>query len=489
MSIDSQQSFHSLVLLKGPGETLDWHQSALQVLSALGIDLHTYVIETEQMFHHTSAGIELDPKVDRILKSTPMIWKSSILHQDPKIHRELASAIRSALGISTRVVHTRSYAPFVQSQFPGLDLILIYEGNDYPYTYQEFVSSSDLVKSVQYHHRSKMEKLLLFSFDFVRHFHRKNLTCVSHFDRHHLSDTFFHHLFTMFSSTYPEIETQQMNFDEALSTLFSHPEKFDTIVMTREYGDIFDRTLTQIIGKKYLSTSVELGDNCSIFTYESFHLSNQEQPYNPPSHWVLTLIHMLYFIGEEHKASELTNSWLKTIEEGLHPVELCDEKLSHTKVSSTAFVYHIIENLGKSPVHLPLSKPAFPSESLVHTPLYDEKMGHMGAWEGTCFSVKCPEMRQSFLDRLFALSFDSLLIEKIVEGGKLVYPTNEQGPASGDVYQIFFARVHSTGPWEDSQLFSIWETLLSESWEVIDVMKIYSYSYESTSERGEFKAL
>jgi isocitrate dehydrogenase len=68
-----------------------------------------------------------------------------------------------------------------------------------------------------------------------------------------------------------------------------------------------------------------------------------------PSGLLLAAVQMLVHVGQGEIASTIHNAWLRTIEDGIHTVDIFDPKISVEKVGTKAFAGEVIDRLGRVP--------------------------------------------------------------------------------------------------------------------------------------------
>ena len=75
-----------------------------------------------------------------------------------------------------------------------------------------------------------------------------------------------------------------------------------------------------------------------------------------PSALIQGAILMLSHIGQNEVADKIQNAWLKTIEDGVHTVDIFDEEISKEKVGTKEFAQAVIARLGQLPTKMPVRK-------------------------------------------------------------------------------------------------------------------------------------
>ncbi len=136
----------------------------------------------------------------------------------------------------------------------------------------------------------------------------------------------------------------------AFPKLADTPEVFDVVVMANLYGDILSDVASQIAGSVGLAGSANIGEHCAMF--EAIHGSAPRragQNLANPSGLLLAAVLMLQHIGQNEVAARIQNSWLKTLEDGIHTYDIFKEDVSKEKVGTKEFGQAIVDRLGQLP--------------------------------------------------------------------------------------------------------------------------------------------
>src|SRR2546428_3128584 len=168
-----------------------------------------------------------------------------------------------------------------------------------------------------------------------------------------LTDGLFHKVFDEIAAQYPDIQNECWIVDIGAAKLADTPEAFDVIVMPNLYGDILSDVAAQIAGSVGLAGSANIGDKCAMF--EAIHGSAPRragQNLANPSGLLMGAVLMLVHIGQPEAAERVHNSWLRTLEDGVHTYDIFAEGVSSQKVGTREFACAIMARMGQKPNRL-----------------------------------------------------------------------------------------------------------------------------------------
>ena len=124
--------------------------------------------------------------------------------------------------------------------------------------------------------------------------------------------------------------------------------------MPNLYGDVMSDVAAQITGSVGIGPSANIGAHGAMF--EAIHGSAPQiagQNIANPSGLLLAGVMMLVHIGQSKVAEKVHNAWLKTIEDGIHTVDIYREGVSQKQVNTIEFADAVIARLGQMPENLP----------------------------------------------------------------------------------------------------------------------------------------
>jgi len=236
------------------------------------------------------------------------------------------------------------------------------------------------------------------------------------------TDGLFHEVFNEIAAQYPDIESDHWIVDIGAAKVADTPEDFDVIVMQNLYGDIISDIAAQITGSVGLAGSCNIGEEHAMF--EAIHGSAPTiagQNIANPSALIQGAILMLSHIGQNQVGDKIQNAWLKTIEEGIHTVDIYDEEISSKKVGTKEFAQAVIANLGQLPAKMAVRNS--PTNINLNLPKYTRKPRKNKELIGVDLFVHWDGMDPNDIGKqLHQIESDTIKLDMITNRGIKVYP-------------------------------------------------------------------
>jgi isocitrate dehydrogenase len=155
-----------------------------------------------------------------------------------------------------------------------------------------------------------------------------------------------------------------------------------------------------------------------------------------PSGLLLAAVQMLVHVGQGAMAATIHNAWLKTIEDGVHTVDIYDPLTSKESVGTKAFAYAVIERLGQVPTRLgavSYHSAASPIEVSVSPRQHAEKVQ-----VGMDVFVEWTLAPNELITALQGQAGEELELVMVSNRGQLCFPDGEGAPVLTDHYRCRF---------------------------------------------------
>lgn len=346
--------------------------ASLKVLQAAGanIAIEEIAIGEQVYLAGNTAGISTDSWDS--LRRTKVFYKAPITTPQGGGFKSLNVTVRKTLGLHANVRPCVSYAPFVATKHPKMDVVIVRENEEDLYAGIEHRQTDEVYQCLKIISRPGCEKIVRYAFEYARANNRKKVTCFTKDNIMKLTDGLFHKVFDEVGAEYPDIEQEHWIIDIGAAKLADTPEVFDVLVMPNLYGDVLSDVAAQIAGSVGLAPSANIGAHCAMF--EAIHGSAPRragQDVANPSGLLLAGVMMMAHIGQPDVAEAVHNAWLKTIEDGIHTYDIFKDGVSKQKVSTSGFADAVIARLGQKPATLPpatYARDAKPFAVPGHTP-------------------------------------------------------------------------------------------------------------------------
>ncbi|MEM1022066.1 MAG: NADP-dependent isocitrate dehydrogenase [Myxococcota bacterium] len=327
--------------------------ATLRILDAAGAPLEYETIEVGKSVYERGVTSGIEESSWDSLRKTQIFLKAPITTPQGGGYKSLNVTIRKTLGLYANVRPVVTYAPFVRSRFPGMDVVIVRENEEDLYAGIEHRQTKEVTQCLKLITRPGCEKLIRYGFEYARINKRHNVTCMSKDNIMKLTDGMFHKVFDEVAADYPDINSNHMIIDIGAARLANDPTSFDVVVTPNLYGDIISDVVAEISGSVGLCGSANIGERCAMF--EAIHGSAPDiagQDVANPSGLLLSAVMMLVHIGQGEVAETINNAWLKTIEDGIATGDVYIDGKSKEKVGTRNFAHAVIDRLGERPSKL-----------------------------------------------------------------------------------------------------------------------------------------
>lgn len=343
----------TITVAHGDGIGPEIMSATLNILKAAGAGLVYEEIEIGKKVYERGVKSGIDPSSWEPIRRNKVLLKAPITTPQGGGVKSLNVTMRKTLGLFANIRPCRSYAPFVKTKHPHMDLVVVRENEEDTYGGIEHRQTYDVFQCLKLITMPGTEKIVRFAFEYAKNYDRRKVTCFTKDNIMKLTDGLFHDMFKKTAEEYSEIMSENMIVDIGAARLADTPENFDVVVMPNLYGDIISDIAAQIAGSVGLAGSANVGDKCAMF--EAIHGSAPDiagKNIANPSGLINAAVMMLVHMGETVTAQRIQNAWLKTLEDGLHTADIFDETISSKRVSTTEFQDAVIERLGQEPQKL-----------------------------------------------------------------------------------------------------------------------------------------
>jgi len=327
-------------------------QATLDILFAAGASLETEVIEIGEKVYKKGISTGIAPESWDSLRKTKVFLKAPITTPQGGGFKSLNVTTRKTLGLYANVRPCRSYYPYVTTNFPLTDMVIIRENEEDLYAGIEHQQTNEVIQALKLISKPGSEKIIRFAFEYAKVYGRRKVTCMTKDNIMKQVDGLFHKIFDEVAHEYPTIESNHMIIDIGSATIADRPHSLDVVVTENLYGDIISDIAAQVTGSVGLGGSANIGPDVAMF--EAIHGSAPDiagLDIANPSGLINAAAMMLVHINQPEVAERIQNAWLKTIEDGIHTSDVYS-KNSVRKVWTSEFAKEVILRLGQTPSQL-----------------------------------------------------------------------------------------------------------------------------------------
>jgi isocitrate dehydrogenase len=326
--------------------------ATLKILTAAKADIEPEVIEIGQKVYLEGFTSGIPDSAWESLIRTKVLLKGPITTPQGGGYKSLNVTLRKTLGLYANVRPNVAYAPFVHTNHPKMDLVIIRENEEGTYAGIEHRQTEEVYQCLKIVTRTGCERIVHYAFEYARKFNRKKVTCLTKDNIMKMTDGIFHQVFNEIATEYPDIQNEHLIIDIGTALVAAEPERFDVIVTSNLYGDILSDVAAQVAGSVGLAGSANIGSQMAMF--EAIHGSAPDiagKKMANPSGLLNAAIQMLIHINQPKVAALIENAWLTTLEDGLHTADIYSPEHSKKKVNTDEFADAVVERLGQNPKH------------------------------------------------------------------------------------------------------------------------------------------
>ena len=328
-------------------------ESTLRVLEAARAPLRTDTIEVGEAAYLNGHTSGIAPETWDAIREHRVLLKGPITTPQGGGYKSLNVTLRKSLGMFANVRPNKSYAPFVASAQPNMNLVIIRENEEDTYAGIEHRQTTEVYQTLKLITRPGSEAIVRYAFEYARAHGRRKVTCMSKDNIMKLTDGLFHKVFDEIAPEYPEIEAEHRIIDIGAAIVAARPEVLDVVVAPNLYGDIISDIAAEVSGSVGVAGSANVGSEFAMF--EAIHGSAPDiagRGVANPSGLLNGAVMMLVHLGQPRVAETIKNAWLATLEAGIHTPDIYRPKVSERQVSTEQFTDAVIERLGDKPRHL-----------------------------------------------------------------------------------------------------------------------------------------
>jgi len=428
-----------ITLARGDGIGPEIMDATLRILDEAGAALELEEIEIGKAVYErgVKSGIE-DSSWDS-LRRTKVFLKAPITTPQGGGFKSLNVTVRKTLGLYANVRPCVSYAPFVDTKHPNMDLVIVRENEEDLYGGIEYRQSQDVMASLKIISRPGTERICRYAFEYARANGRKKVTCMTKDNIMKMTDGLFHRVFDEIGADYPEIEKQHMIIDIGAAKVASEPHAFDVIVLPNLYGDIVSDIAAEITGSVGLGGSSNIGENIAMF--EAVHGSAPDiagQGIANPSGLLLGAVMMLVHVGQGDVAAKVHNAWLKTIEDGIHTGEIFRDGVSQEKVGTDGFCKAVIERLGTMPKKFNVANYNGVSSGGMKMPALKPRKEEVKERIGVDLNLNWDGTAEALAAKILPCCSDGIDLQMISNRGVVVWPKGQPDTFCADNWRLRF---------------------------------------------------
>jgi isocitrate dehydrogenase len=343
----------NVALAYGDGIGPEITSAVVHILEAVDAPLNFRRIQIGKEAYESGVTSGIPEEAWETVRTSDAILKGPITTPQGSGYKSLNVTLRKALSLFANIRQCRAYTPYVESNFPEMDVVVVRENEEGLYASIEHRQTPEVYQALKLITRPGCERIIRYAFQYAEAFGRTSVTAMTKDNILKMTDGLFHEVFDEVASEYPNIESDHSIIDIGAANLAADPEAFDVVVTQNLYGDILSDITAQVAGSVGLAGSANIGETTAMF--EAVHGSAPDiagQDLANPSGLLTGAIQMLVHLGYSDQAQSIQNAWLKTLEDGIHTADIYDASRSSQRVGTEAFASAVIDRLDERPAGL-----------------------------------------------------------------------------------------------------------------------------------------
>ena len=475
---------HTIAVAEGDGIGPEIMAATLHVLKEAGAPMDIQKVEIGEKVYQRGASTGIEAHTWEAIKKSEAFLKAPITTPQGGGFKSLNVTVRTTLGLYANIRPCISYAPFVETKHPKMDLVIVRENEEDLYAGIEYRQTPDVMVSHKLISRQGSEKIIRYAFEYARHAGRKKMCCFTKDNIMKFSDGLFHKVYDEIAKEYPDIPHDHWIVDIGAAKLADSPEMFDVIVLPNLYGDILSDVAAEISGSVGLAPSANIGDHGAMF--EAIHGSAPRragQNVANPSGLLLASVMMMAYLGEAELATRIHNAWLKTIEDGIHTYDIFKDKTSKLLVGTKEFAEAVVKNLGNQPRQL--KSPIYKATSKIIPLLVPRKEKIDRKLVGVDLFIYAKEKVDSFQKKICALNPSPLKLHMITNRGVRIWPGGHPETFCIEQWRCRFLAKDGK-PIQASEITHLLKQFIEDGYDVFKTENLYTFdgAYGYTSAEG-----
>jgi isocitrate dehydrogenase len=459
-------------------------QATLRILQAAGAHIAPEMVDIGEKVYLTGNSAGIEDSAWESLRRTKVFLKAPITTPSGGGYKSLNVTVRKTLGLYANVRPCVSYAPFVDTLHPKMDLVIVRENEEDLYAGIEHRQTDEVFQCLKLITRPGCEKIVRYAFEYARNNGRKKVTCMVKDNIMKMTDGLFYQVFEEIGAQYSDIQRDRFIIDIGAAKLATKPEMFDVIVTPNLYGDIISDIAAEMTGSVGLAGSANIGEHVAMF--EAIHGSAPDiagKDMANPSGLLLGAVMMLVHIGQHAVASKIHNAWLATLEAGIQTADLAHGKQLKT-VGTAAFAEEVIARLGQLPNQFkPVAYVASKREQPVFAPepLYTRAAPLKKALVGVDIFLHARPISPAYLATMLqspTAQLGAVKLQMITNRGVKVWPNGFDETFCTDHWRCRFVATNTEGTITQRDIVSLLSALTEAGLDVIKTENLCTFDGE-----------
>jgi isocitrate dehydrogenase len=196
------EEYKRITVAYGDGIGPEIMDSTLAILKEAKAKIVIETIEVGKLMYERGFSSGIPPEAWKSIEQNKILLKSPITTPQGGVYKSLNVTMRKALGLYSNVRPCMSYQPFIATNHPGMDVVIVRENEEDLYAGIEYRQSHNVYQSLKLITRTGCEKIIRYAFEYAVKNNRKKVTCFSKDNIMKFTDGLFHKVFDEIAKEY-----------------------------------------------------------------------------------------------------------------------------------------------------------------------------------------------------------------------------------------------------------------------------------------------
>jgi isocitrate dehydrogenase len=187
--------------------------ASLHIIQAAGAQIDIEEITVGEKIYLTGNTSGIEPGAWDSLRRTKVFYKAPLTTPQGTGFKSINVTTRKTLGLYANVRPCVSYAPFIRTKHPVMDLVIVRENEEDLYAGIEHRQTDEVYQCLKLISRPGSEKIIRYAFEYAQRNNRKKVTAFTKDNIMKLTDGLFHKVFDEVAAEYPDIENEHWIVD------------------------------------------------------------------------------------------------------------------------------------------------------------------------------------------------------------------------------------------------------------------------------------
>jgi isocitrate dehydrogenase len=203
----------AITVARGDGIGPEIMDATLHIIQEAGAKLDIDFIEIGEKVYERGNTAGIEPQAYESLRRTQVFLKAPITTPQGGGFKSLNVTIRKTFGQYANIRPCVSYAPFIATKHPNMDVVIVRENEEDLYAGIEHRQTDEVTQCLKLISRPGCEKIVRYAFEYARRHNRKKVTCFTKDNIMKLTDGLFHKVFDEIASEYSDLENEHWIVD------------------------------------------------------------------------------------------------------------------------------------------------------------------------------------------------------------------------------------------------------------------------------------